>query len=208
MVATQEKPIAIASLPFKVPDILDDVFSLYTAPNSATQKPVFQARFNDDAVFEDPLLRVETKQDREAQFGSLPAVFQKIEISRKQGDFKVFAVTPNDIAQDGIPEKYRTKTLVRIVAPNTQTYTFPRVPIVGYAPQVAIPGVTRLTVEKATGRIVKHQDVWNLTGEHLPGVLPVVGSPAAYFYTFAKHPLGYVSSQGLKVLDYVGLIKG
>ncbi|TPX60679.1 hypothetical protein PhCBS80983_g01636 [Powellomyces hirtus] len=196
-----------ATLGFSVPELLDDVFALYTAPNSATQKVVFKNRYQADAIFEDPLFRVHTAADREAQFASLPALFSRIEIERAQdaANATVQPVPPIAAAQDAIPQSMSNVPLVRIDVPNTQIYYLPKV--MGYGPKIEVPGVTRLTVERDTGKVVKHQDVWNMTGEHLPGVLPLLGSVAAFIYAKVKGPLGKGVSLGLRGMNQVGLLK-
>ncbi|KAJ3147548.1 hypothetical protein HDU86_007946 [Geranomyces michiganensis] len=102
---------------FRTDDLLDEVYSLYTAPNSATQQIVFNSRYAPSAIFEDPLMRVATDSDRKAQFASLPTIFSRIEIERNKGDSRLEHVTPTEAAKDNVGDAAK---LVRIVAPNTQ----------------------------------------------------------------------------------------
>lgn len=180
------------------------------APNTATQMPVWQKRYASDAIFEDPMFSVNTPADREAQFASLPSIFPRIEVHRARNgaDAKTYDVTPADATRDNLPESSKLKKLVRIEVPNTQVYYLPKfMSFVPLSPsKIEIAGVTKLTVEKDTGKVVKHQDVWNITGEHLPGGLPIVGSPSASIYAMIKSPLGKGISLGLRGMNQVGLL--
>ncbi|KND05027.1 uncharacterized protein SPPG_00706 [Spizellomyces punctatus DAOM BR117] len=209
--STSSDTISPSTLPFRLTDVLDEVFSLYAAPNSATQKNVFKKRYHPDAIFEDPIFRVYTSRDREAQFASLPSIFPRIEISRAHnaGDIKIYNVTAQDARQDGLPQSLTQSPLVRIEIPNTQKYYLPK--LLNYVPlsptKVDIECVTRLTVQRDSGRVVKHQDVWKQTGEHLLGALPLVGGPSAAVYALLKGPIGKGSSLGLRGMDSIGLLK-
>ncbi|KAJ3163741.1 hypothetical protein HDU88_006233 [Geranomyces variabilis] len=190
------------SVGLKTDDLLDEVYSLYTAPNSATQQIVFDSRYAPSAVFEDPLMRVATDSDRKAQFASLPTIFSRIEIERNKGDARIESVTPREAARDGTGD---STNLVRIVAPNTQIYYLPGV--LGFAPKIPIHGQTRLTIDKGTGRIIKHQDVWSFCGENWPGAIPIVGSLAAGVYSVVKGPVGKGASLVLRGMNSFGLLK-
>lgn len=161
------------------------------------------------------MFRVGTPEDRIAQFASLPTIFPKIEIKRAPNgaNAKVYNVTPEAAQRDGIPQAATHKQLVRIEAPNMQIYYLPTpfstvASYISLVPtKIEIDGVTRLTVEKDTGKVVKHQDVWSLTGENLPGILPIVGGPYSWVYAFIKPVLGKTASLGLRGADKVGLLK-
>ncbi|KAJ3177492.1 hypothetical protein HDU85_005859 [Gaertneriomyces sp. JEL0708] len=202
--------LTAAQLSFDVGGLLNEVFSLYTAPNGATQKQVFAKNYSEDAIFEDPLIKTSTARDREAQFASLPAIFSKIEIMREGNtrQLKIRTLSSAELQLNGLPPS--ASSIVVIEVPNTQTYHLPLTNILSYIPmapkKVPLDTVTKLFVNRETGKIVKHQDVWTKTGENLPGLLPLVGGASAWAYGLVKPLIGKGSSLGLRGAERVGLI--
>ncbi|KAI9094043.1 hypothetical protein DFS34DRAFT_696377 [Phlyctochytrium arcticum] len=206
--------VSASSLNFNVADVVNQVFSLYTAPSGAAQKPTFARWYHPGAIFEDPLFRVYTPADREVQFASLPHAFSRIEVNRDQStsskpNYNIVSVTSQEFQRDGLPESVRHTPLVRIEIPNQQVYYLPKaVNYIPFAPsKVALDVLTKLTVERSTGRILKHQDIWTNTGEHWPGALPLIGGPAAWVYSIIKGPIGKGTSLTWRGLQKAGLLK-
>lgn len=145
----------------KAKELADDMQRAFTTTNLQTQVDVFQRRFSENAVFEDPLMRVKGRRNVELEFYSLIKLFDNI------------TYTPTSVTVTPCPAA-KGPDLLQVNIENDQVYLLSRSSWLSkkvMPEKVELQVSTKLDVDPQTWQVVRHQEVWNNKSVPVPRFL-------------------------------------
>ena len=139
--------------------IIESIFDVYTCQNSVNQDYIIDTFYNENAVFEDPIIIAHGIRQIKSQFHSLNSIFSKINVIRE--------TALEETSLNG-------KT---IVVSNTQIY---KIENQFFSKEISLDVITSLTFSDE-GKIMYHRDVWQQYSFESPKFLKKLTGMASSF---------------------------
>lgn len=164
------KPTAVTPVPQVVTAAVAEMLVMFQNRDVAQQSAIIRERYATNAIFTDPLMKVSGHKDVALEFYSLIKIFESVNIQQKE--LKVTEGAKEGVYQADV-ENHQT------YVPRKQGFFSKHL----MPDKVELDVTTKLEVQKESGKILSHVEVWHDKFVPVPGFLkPVNGGLSALWF--------------------------